>query len=292
LLARVICTTALVALTPLPAGAETPFASHCEGNVCYQGKVQTACLKAEARRLMRAIADRFGKIEVASACDGRHARRSAHYVGKAFDFRPYGASRAEIVAFLKASPDVGGVGAYPNGLIHADVGDRKMAWFGRGGRAWPIGIDRVGGGDASEPTAPSEPSAGGLAAALLAAFAPAKPSAAPDMLASAAAPPNAPSGAANAPRKAPGDLPLPPGKPAFLIAMAAAPDATAQRPEAQPTDFAVVLRGPIAPVEPIPLQYGLPDEVKAATVSPAGPSVSIAEIKAVHASAMISASAH
>jgi hypothetical protein len=27
-------------------------------------------------------------------------------------------------------PEVGGVGAYSNGLVHADVGARQMSWFG------------------------------------------------------------------------------------------------------------------------------------------------------------------
>lgn len=145
MLARLVATTTFLALLPTIAGAETPFADHCEGNICYQRKVRLSCMKPEARRLLLEIAARFGKIEVASACDGRHAIRSAHYVGKAFDFRPYSAPRADVVAFLKASPHVGGVGTYSNGLIHADVSDRKMAWHGsgRGRVVWPIGAGTI-----------------------------------------------------------------------------------------------------------------------------------------------------
>ena len=135
----------LVVLPASGASAATPFADYCEGNICFQGKVRMGCMKEEARRLLREIAARFGKIEVASACDGRHAIRSAHYVGKAFDFRPFQATRAEVVAFLKAAPHVGGVGTYSNGLIHADVSDRKMAWHGsgRGRVVWPVGAGTI-----------------------------------------------------------------------------------------------------------------------------------------------------
>lgn len=145
MLARFVAATVFVALSNSGAGAATPFADHCEGNICFQGKVRMGCMKEEARRLLREIASRFGKIEVASACDGRHAIRSAHYVGKAFDFRPYQATRAEVVAFLKAAPHVGGVGTYSNGLIHADVSDRKMAWHGsgRGRVVWPVGAGTI-----------------------------------------------------------------------------------------------------------------------------------------------------
>lgn len=145
MLARLAAATALAALPSFSAGAATPFADYCEGNICFQGKVNKSCMTPDALRLLQEIATRFGKIEVASACDGRHARRSAHYVGKAFDFRPYSASRADVVAFLKAAPHVGGVGTYANGLIHADVADRKMAWHGRGrGRVvWPIGAGTI-----------------------------------------------------------------------------------------------------------------------------------------------------
>ena len=211
------------------------------------------CMTSEARSLMRTIAQRFGKIEIASACDGRHARRSAHYVGKAFDFRPYQATRAEVVAFLKTSPDVGGVGTYPNGLIHADVGDRKMAWFGRGGRAWPIGID----GSYEKPVqvASAEPTgaaSGGLAAAFLRAFEPVKP--AVEANASFEAIPSvaeAGPGLAATLAKTPAErIPLPPSRPSFLAATASSSDPAAIV-VAGPTDFAAVLRGPIAPSIPV-----------------------------------------
>lgn len=251
LLARITASAFCVALLPLSARAETPFADYCEGNICFQGKVQMGCMTSEARSLMRTIAQRFGKIEIASACDGRHARRSAHYVGKAFDFRPFQATRAEVVAFLKGSPDVGGVGTYSNGLIHADVGDRKMAWHGRGGRAWPIGVD----GSFERPiqVASAEPSAasGGLAAAFLRAFEPIKPPAGPT--ASFETVPSAsdamPGVAANLAKTPAERVPLPPSRPAFLAATASSsvPAATVV---AGPTDFAAILRGPLAPSMP------------------------------------------
>ena len=273
LLARITASAFCVALLPLSARAETPFADYCEGNICFQGKVQMGCMTSEARTLMRTIAQRFGKIEIASACDGRHARRSAHYVGKAFDFRPYQATRAEVVAFLKASPNVGGVGTYPNGLIHADVGDRKMAWYGRGGRAWPIGID--GSYDRPIQVASAEPAASssGLAAAFLRAFEPVKPPA--EANASFEAVPSAAeavSGLAANLAKTPAErIPLPPSRPTFLVATASS-SAAGATVVAGPTDFAAVLRGPLAPSMPALMEEASVEAAAAAEEAP--PSVS------------------
>lgn len=90
-------------------------------------------MKPEAKALMESVAVKFGQIEVTSVCDGRHAKHSKHYRGEAFDFRPMTSGKTQaIVRYLKASDEVGGVGTYRNGLIHADVGERKLAWGGGG----------------------------------------------------------------------------------------------------------------------------------------------------------------
>src|SRR5215203_3883626 len=74
----------LITVSPAYAGN-----SNCSGLVCLQPQVKgLTCLKNETRKLVEAIIARIGAIEITSTCGGRHARRSAHYSGKAIDFRP------------------------------------------------------------------------------------------------------------------------------------------------------------------------------------------------------------
>ena len=50
-----------------------------------------------------------------------------------FDFRPVSVSPSKAVAVLRSMPGVGGTGSYPNGIVHADVGELRHTWFGHGG---------------------------------------------------------------------------------------------------------------------------------------------------------------
>ena len=131
-------------LTPMAAQARDA----CRGNLCFQSKARTSCLKPQVWSALRAVAARIGPLEVTSGCDGRHARRSHHYSGRAVDFRPMRASSRSAVAVLRTLPQVGGVGTYSNGLVHADIGPLRHSWHGqrrslKSAKAPRVGITRV-----------------------------------------------------------------------------------------------------------------------------------------------------
>lgn len=99
--------------------------------VSFQPQVKgLSCLKPEAVAMIRELVAQIGPIQITSTCGGRHARRSQHYHGKAIDFRPLATSTRRAVAAAKALESTGGVGSYPNGIVHADVGDREISWYG------------------------------------------------------------------------------------------------------------------------------------------------------------------
>lgn len=111
-----------------------PVLAHADSSVkqvSFQPQVKgLGCLKPEAVSMVRELTDRIGAIQITSTCGGRHARRSQHYSGKAIDFRPLATSARKAVAVAKALDNTGGVGSYPNGIVHVDVGDRELSWFG------------------------------------------------------------------------------------------------------------------------------------------------------------------
>ncbi|AMJ58926.1 DUF882 domain-containing protein [Bosea sp. PAMC 26642] len=111
-----------------------PVLAHADaslGKVSFQPQVRgLGCLKPEAVTMVKELVAKIGPIQVTSTCGGRHARRSQHYHGKAVDFRPLATSARKAVAVAKALESTGGVGSYPNGVVHVDVGDREISWFG------------------------------------------------------------------------------------------------------------------------------------------------------------------
>ncbi|MDP3257917.1 MAG: DUF882 domain-containing protein [Bosea sp. (in: a-proteobacteria)] len=99
--------------------------------VSFQPQVKgLRCLKAETLAMIRELVDKIGPIQITSTCGGRHARNSQHYRGKAIDFRPLATTPRKAAAVAKTLDAVGGVGSYSNGLVHVDVGDRQLAWYG------------------------------------------------------------------------------------------------------------------------------------------------------------------
>ena len=99
--------------------------------VSFQPQVKSLrCLKPEAVAMVRELVEKIGAIEITSTCGGRHARHSQHYSGKAIDFRPLATTPRKAAAIAKTLDNVGGVGSYSNGLVHVDVGDRQLAWYG------------------------------------------------------------------------------------------------------------------------------------------------------------------
>ena len=114
----------------LPASA---FSSdYCQGDLCFQKKAKVSCLRPAVWGILHKVTAQVGPVEVTSGCDGKHARHSHHYTGSAVDFRPMRASSRMVVAVLHRLPEVGGIGTYGNGLVHADIAARKFAWHGSG----------------------------------------------------------------------------------------------------------------------------------------------------------------
>ena len=121
--------TALIAgLIILPASAMSR--DYCEGNFCYQKKARTECFKPETWSMLNKIVARIGRLEITSGCDGKHVRNSYHYRGQAVDFRPMETTARAALAVLRSMSEVGGIGSYSNGLLHADVRPTRVAWFG------------------------------------------------------------------------------------------------------------------------------------------------------------------
>jgi hypothetical protein len=73
---------------------------------------------------------KIGPIQITSTCGGRHARHSQHYRGKAIDFRPLATSPRKAAAVARTLDNIGGVGTYSNGIVHADVGEHQFSWYG------------------------------------------------------------------------------------------------------------------------------------------------------------------
>lgn len=129
---RIVVAVILTASMPVLARAEASIKQ-----VSFQPQVKgLGCLKPAALAMIKELTDRIGPIQITSTCGGRHARHSQHYAGKAIDFRPLATSARKAVAVAKSLESTGGVGSYPNGIVHVDVGDREISWYGhrRSGR--------------------------------------------------------------------------------------------------------------------------------------------------------------
>ncbi len=123
---RVVLAALVAASVPVYARANIPAEK-----ISFQPQVKgLACLKPETLAMIKELVAKIGPIQITSTCGGRHARRSQHYRGNAIDFRPLATSTRAAVAAAKALSSTGGVGSYPNGLIHADVGERELSWYG------------------------------------------------------------------------------------------------------------------------------------------------------------------
>lgn len=116
----------VAACVPTFAHANVPLEQ-----VSFQPQVKgLGCLKPEAVAMIKELVAKIGPIQITSTCGGRHARNSQHYRGKAVDFRPLATSARKAVAVAKSLESTGGVGSYPNGVVHVDVGEREISWYG------------------------------------------------------------------------------------------------------------------------------------------------------------------
>jgi uncharacterized protein YcbK (DUF882 family) len=116
----------VAACVPAVARANVPLE-----NISFQPQVKgLGCLKPATLAMIKELVAKIGPIQITSTCGGRHARHSQHYGGNAVDFRPLATSPRKAVAAAKALESTGGVGSYPNGVVHADVGQREASWYG------------------------------------------------------------------------------------------------------------------------------------------------------------------
>jgi uncharacterized protein YcbK (DUF882 family) len=107
------------------------FANASVEQISFQPQVKgLGCLKSETVAMIRELVAKIGPIQITSTCGGRHARNSQHYRGKAVDFRPLATSSRKAAAAAKTIESVGGVGTYSNGLVHVDIGEREISWYG------------------------------------------------------------------------------------------------------------------------------------------------------------------
>src|SRR6218665_2854231 len=112
----IVAAVFVAATVPVMAHANIPLEQ-----VSFQPQVKgLGCLKPEAVAMVKELIDKIGPIQITSTCGGRHARHSQHYSGKAIDFRPLATSARKAVAVAKALDSTGGVGYYPNGIVHVD----------------------------------------------------------------------------------------------------------------------------------------------------------------------------
>lgn len=122
---------ALAALFAACWPVSSSFANVPIEQVSFQPQVKgLGCLKPEAVAMIKELVAKIGPIQITSTCGGRHARNSQHYRGNAVDFRPLATSPRKAAAAAKAIESVGGVGSYSNGVVHVDVGDREISWYG------------------------------------------------------------------------------------------------------------------------------------------------------------------
>ncbi|HXF55785.1 MAG TPA: D-Ala-D-Ala carboxypeptidase family metallohydrolase [Hyphomicrobiaceae bacterium] len=100
-----------------------------------------ACLKPSARALLDRIEAQFGPVRVVSTCrpGARIAgtgKISKHATGEAIDFYAPAGRKAEVVRWLIANHNSGGVMTYARmGHIHVDIGYRFVSLGSGGGRA-------------------------------------------------------------------------------------------------------------------------------------------------------------
>jgi len=123
---------ALAALSAACWSVSPSFAADTHlAKVSFQPQVKgLGRLKPAALAMVKELTEKIGAIQITSTCGGRHARNSQHYHGNAIDFRPLATSPRTAAAVAKSIDNVGGVGSYSNGLVHVDVGDREIAWYG------------------------------------------------------------------------------------------------------------------------------------------------------------------
>lgn len=105
--------------------------------------VKTGCFPPALRAVLERMGGHFGApVVVTSGHRSRAANRRAggargslHVQCLAADVQIAGVAPSAVARFARAQPEVGGVGTYRHTRsVHVDVGARKFAWRGMGGR--------------------------------------------------------------------------------------------------------------------------------------------------------------
>lgn len=129
---------------PAATPAATPAEAAAPDLERQTDAVRTACFPPALREVLDRMSRHFGAPVVVtsgyrSARENRRAggaRRSLHTRCLAADVQIAGVRPSAIARFAKAQDDIGGVGVYRHTRsVHVDIGERKMSWSGRGGRA-------------------------------------------------------------------------------------------------------------------------------------------------------------
>ena len=102
-----------------------------QGAITLRTSAPTNCIPGDLRDVVASVAEKFGPVSVESThrTTGRNwraggARHSLHLSCRAIDFRVRARARG-VMAYLRASPQVGGLKIYRNGIIHIDNGERR-----------------------------------------------------------------------------------------------------------------------------------------------------------------------
>lgn len=110
-----------------------------KGTVSASADAPTACLPGALRTALADVANRFGPVTVVSTqhLNTRNhasgsARHKLHEACKAVDFRVDPQSAAEVKAYLRARPGIGGVESYRDGVVHIDADESRTV-----ARSWP-----------------------------------------------------------------------------------------------------------------------------------------------------------
>lgn len=105
-----------------------------KGLVSASSDAPTACLPGSLRTALADAASRFGPLTVISTqhLNTRNhaagsARHKLHETCKAVDFRVDPQRAAEVKAYLRARPGIGGVESYRDGVVHIDADESRTA---------------------------------------------------------------------------------------------------------------------------------------------------------------------
>jgi hypothetical protein len=101
------------------------------GSLLLRSTTPTGCLPSTLKEVVAAVAVKFGAVSLESThrSEGHNrraggAQHSFHIACRAVDFRVHSRTR-DVMAYLRARADVGGLKVYRTGIIHIDNGERR-----------------------------------------------------------------------------------------------------------------------------------------------------------------------